>query len=71
LRRQLEVADRELAAAVAARDEMQERLSAAGVDHDTLIRLSSELVGLQERVDTSEERWLLLADQAESIGIEA
>ena len=43
LRRQLGVADRELAEAIAARDQLQAQLSADGADHETLARLSSEL----------------------------
>ncbi len=70
LRRQLEVADRELAAAIAARDAVQARLSEGGADHAALARLGTELGTLQGEVDTSEERWLALADQAESLGME-
>ena len=70
LRRQLGVADRELAAAIAARDRLQTQLSAGGADHEALVRLSSELVVCQTRVDTTEEQWLALADQAESLGME-
>ncbi|MEP6625362.1 MAG: ABC-F family ATP-binding cassette domain-containing protein [Acidimicrobiia bacterium] len=70
LRRQLEVADRELATAIAARDQLQAQLSEHGNDHDALVRLSSELVACQSQVDTTEERWLALADQAESLGMD-
>ncbi len=70
LRRQLGVADRELAQAIAARDQLQAQLSEDGANHEALLRLSSELVEHQTRVDTTEERWLALADQAESLGME-
>ncbi len=70
LRRQLDVADRELAAAIAARDLVQARLSEAGTDHGALAQLGTELGACQTQVDTSEERWLALADQAESLGME-
>ena len=70
LRRQLGVADRELAEAIAARDQLQTQLSVDGANHEALVRLSSELVVSQTRVDTTEERWLALADQAESIGMD-
>ncbi len=70
LRRQLGVAERELAAAVEARDQLQCQLSAPGVDHETLTRLSGELGASQTRVDTTEERWLTLAAQAESLGMD-
>ena len=70
LRRQLDAADRELAAAIAARDQLQAQLSEAATDHEALLRISSELGERQLLVDTTEERWLALADQAESIGME-
>ncbi len=70
LRRQLDAADRELAAAIAARDQLQAQLSEPATDHEALLRLSSELGERQLLVDTTEERWLALADQAESIGME-
>jgi hypothetical protein len=70
LRHQLGIAERELAEAIAGRDQVQTQLSAVGVDHETLVRLSADLVTAQARVDGSEERWLTLADQAESLGME-
>ncbi len=69
LRRQLDVAERELAKAVAVHDQLQAEMHSAGADHETLVRLSSELAASQTQVDTAEERWLTLADQAESIGM--
>jgi hypothetical protein len=41
-----------------------------GADHEALMRLSSELVVCQTRVDTTEEQWLALAAQAESLGMD-
>jgi ATP-binding cassette subfamily F protein uup len=70
LRRQLAVAERELAEASETRDRLQDQLGAAGADHETLARLGTELGTAQAEVDTAEERWLLLADQAESLGME-
>jgi ATP-binding cassette subfamily F protein uup len=70
LRRQLGVADRELAEAIAARDRLQTQLGMDGADHEALMRLSSELVVCQTRVDTTEEQWLALAAQAESLGMD-
>ncbi len=70
LRRQLGVAERELAAAIAARDRVQAQLSEPGIDHVAMARLGSELLAAQTRVDATEERWLTLADQAESLGME-
>ena len=67
LRRQLGVADRELAEAIAARDKVQAELVAAGGNHEELARLSAKLATSQSRVDAAETRWLSLADEAESL----
>ena len=67
LRHQLGLADRELADAIAARDEVQAELVAAGADHKELARLGAQLAAGQSRVDAAEERWLSLADEAESL----
>ena len=70
LRHQLGLADRELADAIAARDLVQTQLSAAGADHARLGQLGAELGELQAHVDVTEERWLSLADEAESLGMD-
>ena len=70
LRRQLGLADRELAEAIAARDAVQADLVAARADHEELLRLSAKLAAGQSRVDAAEVRWLSLADDAESLGME-
>ena len=67
LRHQLGRADRELADAIAARDRVQAELVAAGSDHKELVLLSATLTTTQSRVDAAEERWLSLADEAESL----
>ena len=67
LRHQLKRADRELADAIAARDKVQGELGSAGADHKELARLSAKLATSQNRVDAVEERWLSLADEAESL----
>ena len=67
LRHQLGLADRELADVIAARDRVQAELVAVGVDHKELVRLSAKLATSQRRVDAAEERWLSLADEAESL----
>jgi ATP-binding cassette subfamily F protein uup len=67
LRHQLGLADRELADAIAARDMVQSELIAMGADHKELVRLSAKLATSQIRVDAAEERWLSLADEAESL----
>jgi ATP-binding cassette subfamily F protein uup len=70
LRRQLDVADRTLAEATNVRDEVQAELRGAGADHEELARLGVKLAETQQAVDTAEERWLALAAEAESIGME-
>ena len=70
LRHQLGRADRELADAIAARDAVQAELVAAGADHKELARLGAKLADVQRRVDAAEERWLSLADEAESLRME-
>ena len=70
IRHQLGRADRELADAIAARDAVQAELVAAGADHQELARLGAELAEKQGRVDAAEERWLALADEAESLAME-
>jgi ATP-binding cassette subfamily F protein uup len=67
LRHQLALADRELADAIAARDRVQADLVAVGADHQELVRLSAKLATSQSCVDAAEERWLSLADEAESL----
>jgi ATP-binding cassette subfamily F protein uup len=67
LRRQLGVADRELADAIAARDKVQGELIEMVSDHKELARLSAKLATTQSRVDAAEERWLSLADEAETL----
>jgi ATP-binding cassette subfamily F protein uup len=67
LRHQLGLADRELVDAIAARDRVQAELVAVGGDHKELVRLSAKLATSQSRVDSAEERWLSLADEAESL----
>jgi hypothetical protein len=70
IRHQLGRADRELADAIVARDAVQADLVAAGGDHEELARLGAELAEQQSRVDAAEERWLALADEAESLAMD-
>jgi hypothetical protein len=46
---------------------LQAELVAVGVDHTELARLGEQLAVGQRRVDAAEERWLSLADEAESL----
>jgi ATP-binding cassette subfamily F protein uup len=70
LRRQLDVADRTLTEATSVRDVVQAELRSAGADHEELARLGVKLAETQTAVDVAEERWLGLAAEAESIGME-
>ncbi len=49
---------------------MQAELVSMAAYHKELVRLSAKLATSQSRVDSAEERWLSLADEAESLGIE-
>ena len=70
LRRQLGIAERELAALTAERDQKSAALVAAAADHALLTSLSAELTACQAQMDSAEETWLGLADEAESLGLE-
>jgi ATP-binding cassette subfamily F protein uup len=70
LRHQLGLADRALAEAITTRDTVHTELLAAHADREELVRLSASLAAGQERVDAAEERWLSLADEAESLGMD-
>ena len=67
LRHQLGRADRELAEAIEERDKVQAELAEVGADHKELARVGAKLATVQQRVDAAEERWLLLAAEAESL----
>ena len=63
LRRLLAHAERELEAASAARDELAGQLSGAGADHVELARVATALAVAEERLASTEERWLALAEE--------
>jgi ATP-binding cassette subfamily F protein uup len=69
VRRQLGAAERELAAAVVARDKVAVSLAAA-VGHEQLTERSRQLAVQQAKVDELEERWLSLAGEGESLGLD-
>ena len=46
---------------------VQAELVAASADHKEMVRLGAKLATSQSRVDAAEERWLSLADEAESL----
>ena len=69
VRRQLGQAERELASAAAERDAAAAALAAAS-GHEQLIERSELLALRQARVDELEERWLTLAGEAESLGLD-
>jgi ABC transport system ATP-binding/permease protein len=69
LRRLLGNAERDLATAVARRDAAIGALSGAGNDHIELARRGAEVAAAEEALATAEERWLGLADEAESAGL--
>ncbi|MEO5744150.1 MAG: ABC transporter C-terminal domain-containing protein, partial [Terracoccus sp.] len=69
VRRQLGAAARELATAVVARDEVAASLAAAA-GHEQLTELSELLAVRQAKVDELEERWLSLASEGETLGLD-
>jgi len=69
VRRQLGQAERDLAIAGAARDAVMEDLQSA-LDHREMAALGERLAKAQEKVDSLEEAWLALADEAEALGLE-
>ena len=66
LERLMRTAEREVAALTAERDRLSAELAAAGSDHEALTRISTDLAAVQARLDTAEEHWLALAEEAES-----
>ena len=69
LRRQLGQAERDMAQATVRRDGAAAALSAAA-DHRELAHLGEQLALAQADVDAAEEQWLVLAAEAESIGLD-
>jgi ATP-binding cassette subfamily F protein uup len=63
LRRLVGVAEKEMSALEARRDELVAELATAGSDHVALARLSTELSAVQERLAAAEHRWLELAEE--------
>lgn len=59
--------DKELARMTRDRDRLVEAMSATA-DHQDLARIGGELAEIQARVEDAEERWLLLAEEAEAGG---
>ncbi|HEV7888580.1 MAG TPA: ABC transporter C-terminal domain-containing protein, partial [Acidimicrobiales bacterium] len=66
LDRLLRNAERDVAALTAERDGLAESLAAAGSDHEALSRTATGLAEVQARLDAAEERWLALAEEADS-----
>jgi ATP-binding cassette subfamily F protein uup len=66
LDRLLRSAEREVASLAAERDALAESLAAAGSDREALTRIGTDLAAVQARLDAAEERWLEVAEEAES-----
>ena len=69
VRRQLGVAERDLATATAKRDKLVIELQNA-LDHREMAAIGDRLSVAQAAVDTAEEAWLALADEAEGLGLQ-
>ena len=68
VRRQLSQAERDLSAAVAARNELAAQMSTISA-HWELSELGNRLAAAQAKVATLEESWLALASEAEDLGL--
>ncbi len=69
VRRQIGVAERDLATATKKRDALVIELQNA-LDHREMAALGDRLSVAQAAVDTAEEAWLALADEAEGLGLQ-
>ena len=67
VRRELNNAERELAKATAARERIASSLESAVGDHRRLAELGRELDAATAAVAAAEERWLVLAEEAEEV----
>jgi ATP-binding cassette subfamily F protein uup len=70
LRRLLGQSERDLADAMARRDDLVGQLATVGADHERLAVLGAELAAAEVGVAAAEEHWLGLADEAEGAGLE-
>jgi len=68
VRRQLGQAERDLAAATSARDELATKLGATNA-HWELSELAEQLAAAQAKVAAMEDAWLALASEAEELGL--
>ena len=69
LRRLIDQAEKTLAKATETQDAIMQKLADAGSDHQLLATLSAELAVAQSKVSVAEENWLVLAAEAEEIGL--
>ena len=65
--RQLREAEKQIARLTQQRDELSEALEAAGTDHLVLAQVGSALAEVQADLAESENRWLALAEEADSV----
>ena len=69
LRRLLDQAEKTLAKATETQDGLMQKLLDAGTDHQLIAQLSAELAVAQGKVNVAEENWLVLAAEAEGLGL--
>ena len=69
LRRLLDQAEKTLGKATEAQDAIMQKLVDAGSDHQLLAELSAELAVAQGKVSVAEENWLVLAAEADGLGL--
>jgi hypothetical protein len=68
VRRDLGQAERNVAAAIAARDKLAKKMGSTNA-HWELSELSEQLAAADVEVTAAEESWLALAAEAESLGL--
>jgi ABC transport system ATP-binding/permease protein len=69
LRHRLKAAQTELTRLERRRDDLEKEVAEVGDDHAALARLGEQLSGVQAEVAEAEERWLVLAEEAEAAGL--
>jgi hypothetical protein len=68
VRRDLGQAERNVAAAIAARDKLEKEMASTNA-HWELSALGEQLAAAQAKLSAAEESWLALAAEAESLGV--
>jgi hypothetical protein len=68
VRRELAKTESNVATAIAARDKLEQEMASTNA-HWELSELGEKLAAAQAKLTAAEEKWLALADEAESLGL--